>query len=183
MAQTRGSKPSGTSSVVRSSSLSLISSSSFRTWLLRFFGAKIGKSVYCKPGLKVKFPWYLEVGDYSWLGEDLWIDNLAPVIIGAHCCLSQGAYLCTGNHDWSSANMKLFRQPITCERGEAGVRRKSLICPGVTIGVGAVVSAGSVVTGDIPSMEIHAGNPARFVRQRQVKRPDSEELSKSILSD
>jgi putative colanic acid biosynthesis acetyltransferase WcaF len=145
-----------------------ITSSLFRSFLLRLFGAKIGKAVYSKPGLRVKFPWYLEVGDHSWLGEDLWIDNLAPVIIGAHCCLSQGVYLCTGNHDWSTVNLKLFRKPIVCERG-SWVGAKSVICPGVTIKAAAIVGAGSVVTRDVPSFEIYSGNPACYIRNRTVR--------------
>jgi putative colanic acid biosynthesis acetyltransferase WcaF len=146
----------------------LISSSPFRTWLLRLFGAKIGRRVHIKPGLRVKFPWYLEVGDHTWLGEDLWIDNLAQVTIGPHCCISQGVYLCTGNHDWSAPNMKLFRRPILCERG-SWVGAKSIVCPGVTVGPGAIAAAGSVITKDIPAMEVHAGNPAQFVRRRGLK--------------
>lgn len=142
-----------------------ITSSGFRRWLLRLFGAKIGKRVHIKPGLRVKFPWYLEVGDYSWLGEDLWIDNLAFVSIGPHCCVSQGVYLCTGNHDWTTTNLKLFREPVVCERG-SWVGAKSIVCPGVTIGTDAIVTAGSVVTKDVPAFEIHAGNPAQFVRKR-----------------
>jgi putative colanic acid biosynthesis acetyltransferase WcaF len=146
----------------------LISSSTFRRWLLRLFGAKIGRRVHIKPGLRVKFPWYLDVGDHTWLGEDLWIDNLAQVTIGPHCCISQGVYLCTGNHDWSAPNMKLFRQPIRCEQG-SWVGAKSIICPGVTVGPGAIAAAGSVITKDIPGMEVHAGNPAKFVRRRGLK--------------
>ena len=146
----------------------LIPSAGFRSWLLRLFGAKIGKRVYSKPGLRVKFPWYLEVGDYSWLGEDLWIDNLAQVIIGPHVCLSQGVYLCTGNHDWSLTNMKLFRKPIVCERG-SWVGARAVVCPGVVIGEGAIVTAGSVAARSIPPYEIHAGNPASFARRRVLK--------------
>jgi putative colanic acid biosynthesis acetyltransferase WcaF len=145
----------------------LITSSNFRGWLLRRFGARIGKDVYIKPGLKVKFPWYLEVGDYAWLGEDVWIDNLAPVTIGAHCCVSQGAYLCTGNHDWSTRNMRLFRKPVACDRG-SWVGARAIVCPGVTIGAGAIAIAGSVVTKDIPAMEIYCGNPASFIRKRTL---------------
>jgi putative colanic acid biosynthesis acetyltransferase WcaF len=145
----------------------LITSSAFRCILLRMFGAKIGRGVYIKPGLRVKFPWYLAVGEHSWLGEDLWIDNLAEVNIEAHCCLSQGAYLCTGNHDWSSFNMRLYRQPITCRRG-SWVGAKAVLCPGVVVGAGAIVSAGSVVTKNISDMEVHAGNPAQFVRHRKL---------------
>jgi putative colanic acid biosynthesis acetyltransferase WcaF len=146
----------------------LVTSSAFRCRLLRIFGARVGRGVYIKPGLRVKFPWYLEIGDYSWLGEDLWIDNLAQVKIEAHCCLSQGVYLCTGNHDWSSFNMRLFRRPITCRRG-CWIGAKAMLCPGVVVGAGAIVTAGSVVTKDLPDMEVHAGNPAQFVKHRDLR--------------
>lgn len=145
----------------------LITSSAFRCWLLRLFGSTIGRGVYVKPGLKVKFPWYLEVGDYSWLGEDLWIDNLARVEIGAHVCVSQGVYFCTGNHDWTTPNMRLFRRPIVCAAG-SWVGARAVLCPGVRIGEKAIVTAGSVVTKSVPPSEIHAGNPARFVRYRNI---------------
>jgi putative colanic acid biosynthesis acetyltransferase WcaF len=145
----------------------LIPSSALRCVILRMFGAKIGKGVYIKPGLRVKFPWYLSVGDHSWLGEDLWIDNLATVTIEPHCCLSQGAYLCTGNHDWESVNMRLFRRPITCQRG-CWVGAKAILCPGVVVGPGAIVTVGSVVTKNVPAMEIHSGVPAQYVRHRTV---------------
>jgi putative colanic acid biosynthesis acetyltransferase WcaF len=146
----------------------LITSSWFRCVLLRMFGARIGKGVHVKPGLRVKFPWYLEVGEHAWLGEDLWIDNLAHVSIEDHCCLSQGAYLCTGNHDWSSVNMRLIRKPITCKRG-SWVGAKAIIGPGVVVGAGAVICTGAVVTKSVPDMEVHAGNPAQFVRYRKLR--------------
>jgi putative colanic acid biosynthesis acetyltransferase WcaF len=146
----------------------LITSSALRRGLLRLFGAKIGQNVYIKPGLRVKFPWYFEVGDHTWLGEDVWIDNLAPVKIGAHCCISQGAYFCTGNHDWTAPNMRLFRRPIECGRG-SWVGAKAVLGPGVTVGAGAIVTAGAVVMKNIPDMEVHSGNPARFVRMRKIR--------------
>ena len=146
----------------------LITSSWFRCRLLRLFGAKIGKGVYVKPGLRVKFPWYLEIGEHSWLGEDLWIDNLAHVKIEEHCCLSQGAYLCTGNHDWSSVNMRLICRNITCKRG-SWVGAKAIIGPGVVVGAGAVICTGAIATKSVPDMEVHAGNPAQFVRYRQLR--------------
>lgn len=92
-------------------------SSQVRVWLLRLFGADIGTNVYLKPGIRVKFPWYLSIGDHCWIGEDVWIDNLARVSIAPHVCVSQGAYLCTGNHDWSQRNMRLFSKPIRLETG------------------------------------------------------------------
>lgn len=150
----------------------LITSSWFRCRLLRLFGAKIGKGICVKPGLRVKFPWYLEIGDHAWLGEDLWIDNLAPVKIEDHCCLSQGAYLCTGNHDWSTVNMRLIRRNIICKRG-SWVGAKAILGPGVVVGAGAAICTGAVVTKSVPDMEIHAGNPAQFVRHRQLRAEDT----------
>jgi putative colanic acid biosynthesis acetyltransferase WcaF len=141
--------------------------SAIKTGLLNLFGAKVGRGVYIKPGVRVKFPWYLTIGDYCWIGEDVWIDNLAPVAIGSHVCISQGAYLCTGNHDWSSPNMKLFRRPIELRDG-CWVGARATLCPGTTLGIGAIVTVGSVASGDIPAYQIWAGNPARYIRDRKI---------------
>lgn len=135
--------------------------------ILRLFGARIGTGVYLKPGIRVKFPWYLRIGDYCWIGENVWIDNLAEVTIGDHVCVSQGAYLCTGNHDWSTPNMKLFRQPVVLNDG-SWVGAMAIVCPGVTLGQGSIATAGAVVTRGIGAWEIHSGNPAMFVKSRQM---------------
>ena len=138
-----------------------------RVALLRLFGARIGNGVVVKPGVRVKFPWRLSMGDHCWIGERAWIDNLAAVTLGDDVCISQGAYLCTGNHDWSDPAFALITRPITLLDG-SWVGAKALIAPGVTLGVCAVASAGSVITKSIPDFEIHAGNPAAPVRQRQI---------------
>jgi putative colanic acid biosynthesis acetyltransferase WcaF len=117
--------------------------------------------------VRVKYPWFLSVGDHSWLGEDCWIDNIAPVTIGSSVCVSQGAYLCTGNHDWSDPAFGLRPAPIILQDG-CWVGAMSIICPGATMEECSVASAGSVVTRSIPRFEIHAGNPARFVRRREI---------------
>ena len=91
---------------------SLIPLASFKVFILRLFGAQIGQGVNIKPQVKIKFPWRLIIKDYVWLGEKCWIDNLAPVTIESHVCLSQGVYLCTGNHDWSDRNFKLITKEI-----------------------------------------------------------------------
>jgi putative colanic acid biosynthesis acetyltransferase WcaF len=147
---------------------SLLPSSSVRRVLLRLFGARVGAGVVVKPGVRVKYPWHLSIRDHSWLGEDCWIDNLAGVSIGANVCISQGAYLCTGNHDWSDPAFGLIVRPISIGNG-AWVGAKVLIAPGVSLGEGAVAAAGSIVTRDIPAYEIHAGNPATFIRTRPLR--------------
>jgi putative colanic acid biosynthesis acetyltransferase WcaF len=142
--------------------------SSFRVHLLRLFGASLGSGVVIKPGVKVKHPWLLTVGSNCWLGEDAWIDNLAPVTLGDNICISQGAYLCTGNHDWADPAFGLIVRPITLRDG-AWVGARSVLCPGVELGEGAVAAAGSVVVKNIPAWEIHAGNPAAIVRRRALR--------------
>ena len=79
----------------------------FKCWVLRCFGAQMGHGIFVKQGLRVKFPWRLAVGDFAWLGENCWIDNVAMVTIGSNACISQDVYLCTGNHDWSSPTFEL----------------------------------------------------------------------------
>lgn len=152
-------------------------SSSIRRFLLRLFGAQIGPGVIIKPGVRVKYPWRLTVGADSWIGEDCWIDNLEQVTIGSNACLSQGAYLCTGNHDWSDSAFALIVKPITIGDG-AWIGAMSVIGPGVVLGDYAVAMAGSVVTSNIPPFDIHAGAPARLARTRKFrtreKHPDEE---------
>ncbi len=139
-----------------------------RAFLLRLFGAVIGRGVTMKPGLRVKFPWRLRVGDDSWLGEDCWIDNLAPVVIGNNVCVSQGAYLCTGNHNWSDPAFALVVKPITLQDG-SWVGARCLVGPGVTFEESAVAVAGSIVARSLGPYEIHGGNPARFLRRRNLQ--------------
>ena len=92
-------------------------SSKFKRWLLRVFGATVGAGVVIKPGVKVKHPWKLRVGDNVWIGEDAWIDNLGDVDIGPNACISQGAYLCTGNHNWTDPAFGLVVKDIRIGTG------------------------------------------------------------------
>ncbi|MDQ2711844.1 MAG: WcaF family extracellular polysaccharide biosynthesis acetyltransferase [Acidobacteriota bacterium] len=146
---------------------SVIPSSSLRVHLLRLFGACVGEGVVVKPGVRVKYPWRLKVGNDCWLGEDCWIDNLAAVEIGHDVCVSQGAYLCTGNHDWSDPAFGLLLGPIVLGDG-CWVGARSVVAPNVTVGDHAIAAAGSVVTKNIPSWKVYAGNPAVFVRNRSI---------------
>jgi putative colanic acid biosynthesis acetyltransferase WcaF len=147
---------------------SWIPGSFHRCFLLRAFGARIGERVTIKPGVRIKFPWRLDVGDDSWLGENVWIDNLAPVQIGSNCCISQGAYICTGNHDWDSSTFDLRVKPVAVGNC-AWLGAQSTVGPGVTIGAGAVLSMRSLATSDLAPWGIYRGYPAEFVRQRKIR--------------
>jgi putative colanic acid biosynthesis acetyltransferase WcaF len=137
-----------------------------RRALLRLFGARVGEGVVIKPGVRVKYPWHFSSGAHCWIGEDVWIDNLAPVTLGDNACVSQGAYLGTGNHDWTDPAFGLIVRPVTLGDG-AWVGARAVVCPGVSVGECGIAAAGSVVSRSIPPYEIHAGNPAGFVRVRK----------------
>ncbi|WP_414550977.1 WcaF family extracellular polysaccharide biosynthesis acetyltransferase [Anabaena sp. CCY 0017] len=141
--------------------------SSVKVGILRFFGASIGEGVRIKPGVRVKFPWRLNLGDYVWIGEDTWIDNLADVTIESHACISQGVYLCTGNHDWSHPNFELKISPIYIQES-SWIAAKSVIGPGVTVGKGAVLTLGGVAAKSLAPMTIYAGNPAQPIKERKL---------------
>ena len=143
-------------------------SSAARVALLRLFGARVGRGVVIRQHVTVKYPWHLVIGNDCWIGEQVWIDNLTSVRLGSSVCLSQGAYLCTGNHDWSDPRFGLRVAPIELKTGAwAGAR--SLLLPGVELGEGAVIGAGSVVSGSVPAYQVFSGNPATFIKERRIR--------------
>jgi putative colanic acid biosynthesis acetyltransferase WcaF len=142
--------------------------SNWRRALLRLFGAEIGKGVGIKPFVKIKFPWRLRVGDFSGIGERVWIDNLAMVTIGPNCMLSQDVYLCTGNHDWGRLDLPLMIKEIVLERS-VWVGARSVVGPGAQIGEGALISLGTTVLGEIPAWTIVGPAPAVQRGQRRLR--------------
>jgi len=133
--------------------------------LLRFFGAKIGKAVNIKPSVNIKYPWNLEIGNHTWIGEGVWIDNLVKVTIGEHCCLSQGALLLTGNHNFKKESFDLITKEIKLHEG-VWIGAKAIVCPGVTCFSHSILTVGSVTTQDMEESGIYQGNPAVKVRAR-----------------
>jgi len=141
--------------------------SPFKIFLLRIFGAKVGKGVLLKPDVSIKYPWKLYVGDFTWIGEKVWIDNLADVTIGKNVCLSQGSYLLTGNHNYKSPDFNLITKSIVLEEG-VWIGAKAVVCPGVTCKSHAVLAVNSVATRDLEPYSIYQGNPAIRVKERQM---------------
>lgn len=137
----------------------------FKCMLLRLFGAKVGQGVNIKPRVNIHLPWKLELGDWCWIGEEAFILNFEPVKIGAHACVSQRVFLCTGNHDYRDPAFPFRNQPITVGDG-AWVGAQVFVAPGVTVGDHAIVTAGSVVTNDLPGSMICRGNPCTPVKPR-----------------
>ncbi|MBN1490241.1 MAG: WcaF family extracellular polysaccharide biosynthesis acetyltransferase [Phycisphaerae bacterium] len=141
-----------------------------RSWLLRRFGAVVGRGVVIKPGVKITFPWRLRIGDHVWIGEDAYLLNLVPITIGSHVCISQQAFLCTGNHDYSSPSFDLRASPILIDEG-AWIGAAAWVGPGVTVGSHAVLAAGSAAARDLRAYTVYRGNPAEPIRGRKIN-PD-----------
>lgn len=141
--------------------------SGLKVILLRLFGAKVGKGVVIKPNINIKYPWLLEIGDYTWIGERAWIDNLAQVKIGKNCCISQGAMLLCGNHNYKKPTFDLIVKPITLEDG-AWVGALSVVCPGVTIKSHAILTVQSVAAETLEPFALYKGNPAVRIRERVI---------------
>ncbi|CAG5068719.1 2,3,4,5-tetrahydropyridine-2,6-dicarboxylate N-acetyltransferase [Dyadobacter sp. CECT 9623] len=141
--------------------------SGFKNSLLRMFGAKIGNGVVIKPKVNIKYPWFLQIGDHTWIGENVWIDNLTMVTIESNVCLSQGCMLLTGNHNYSKSAFDLIVKPIIIEKG-AWIGAKATVCPGVKVGSHAVLTVNSVATTNLDADGIYQGNPARYIKTRII---------------
>lgn len=142
--------------------------SSLKVSVLRAFGAKIGRGVVIKPQVKITFPWKLEIGDFVWLGEECWLLNLDRITLGSNVCISQRAFLCTGNHNYSLPTFDLMVKPITIEDG-AWLGAGCWVGPGVKVGSHAVLAACSVMTSDMDPWGIYQGNPATFIKRRSLE--------------
>ncbi|MEO6637005.1 MAG: WcaF family extracellular polysaccharide biosynthesis acetyltransferase [Ginsengibacter sp.] len=136
--------------------------------LLKVFGAKLGKNVFIKPYVNIKYPWFLQTGDNVWIGENVWIDNLAMIRIGNNVCLSQGCMLLCGNHDYTVSTFDLVVKEITLEDG-VWIGARATVCGGVVCKDHAVLAVNSVATQQLEAMGIYQGNPATRVKDRLIK--------------
>ena len=141
---------------------------SWRRFILRLFGSKIGKEAHIDPTAKIYLPWKLILGNQTSIGENAIIYNLGLVTIGDRVTISQRAHLCAGSHNYSSPSMELLRLPIQIE-AQAWICADAFIGPNIKIGESSVVGAASVVVKDVPSGQVHAGNPAKFIKKRLIK--------------
>jgi putative colanic acid biosynthesis acetyltransferase WcaF len=140
----------------------------WRRFVLRCFGASIGENVNTYPSTRIYFPWNLTVGDWSALGEDVFIYNLGPVTLGEKVTVSHRAHLCAGTHDYTQPDLPLLKPPIEI-KSQAWVCADAFVGPGVTVGEGAVVGARAVVMKDVAPWTVVAGNPAREIKQRRLR--------------
>ena len=140
----------------------------WRRFLLRLFGAKIGKGARVHPSCKIWAPWNLEMCDYSCLSHQVDCYCVDKIKIGAHATVSQYSYLCAATHDNSDPHMQLVTAPIVVG-DQAWICADVFIGPGVSIGRGTVVGARSSVFDDVPAWKVCVGTPARTRRDRRLK--------------
>ncbi len=137
----------------------------WRRFLLRLFGAKVGKAVILRPSVHTQFPWKISIGDWSWIGDDVVLYSLGEIKIGSNVVVSQRSYLCTGSHHYQAIAFDIYSQPIVLE-DECWLATDVYVAPGVTIGRGTVVGARSSVFKSLPGGKICTGSPAKVIRDR-----------------
>jgi putative colanic acid biosynthesis acetyltransferase WcaF len=139
-------------------------SSRLRRAVLVAFGARIGQAVLLRPRLRVRFPWKLSIGDRSWIGEDVWFHNQDQLTIGSDVVVSQGTFITTGSHAHRK-DMALITRPVVIEDG-VWVTARCIVLGGSHIGVSALVTPGTVVSGDVPANMIFSHQKEQVVRPR-----------------
>ena len=144
----------------------------FRRFLLRLFGARIGRNALIRPSVRITYPWKVSIGDRAWIGDHAELYSLGRITIGNDAVISQLCYLCTGGHDPGLSDFPIFSKPIEIQ-AEAWLCADVFVMPGITVGRGAVVGARSLVTADVPPMAMARGHPASIVgvRKRSAKVP------------
>jgi putative colanic acid biosynthesis acetyltransferase WcaF len=140
----------------------------WRAWLLRRFGARVGRGAIIRPSVKTPYPWKLTIGDHCHIGDEVHLYTYGEIEIGDCAVVSQRSYLCAGSHDYTSPTFDIFAKKIVIGR-EAWLATDVFVAPGVTIGSGAVVGARSSVFHDLPSAVIAMGTPARIVGERKMR--------------
>lgn len=137
----------------------------WRRYLLRLFGAKIGRKVILRPTVRITYPWKVEIGDYSQIGDRTELYSLSNILIGKNVVVSQDSYICTGGHYPDRLDFKIYADEIIIE-DEVWLAAQCFVMPGVVIGRGSFCKVRSLITRNVPCGMILAGAPARIVGPR-----------------
>ena len=138
----------------------------WRRFLLRCFGAKIGKNVIIRPSAQITYPWKISIGNYSWVGDNVVLYSLGEIEIGENSVVSQRSYLCTGSHDYKKKDFPIYAKKIVIE-DQCWLATDVYVAPGVTIAERTVVGARSSVFKDLPAGKICMGSPAKVLKERE----------------
>lgn len=140
----------------------------WRALLLRCFGARVGQGCRLRRTVRIYYPWNLVMGEQCIVGDRVELYSLGSIVLQDRSMISQEAYICTGTHDLTVLALPLVTYPIVIGQ-DAWVCARAFIGPNVTIGEGAVVAAGAVVARDVEPWAIVGGNPAKFIKQRELR--------------
>ena len=140
----------------------------FRRFILRLFGARIGKKVIIRPTVRITYPWKVSIGDYSWIGDDVVLYSLGEIEIGENVVISQKSYICAASHDYLKQNFPIFAKKVTI-KDACWLATDVFVSPGITINKGTVVGSRSSVYKDLPENKICMGNPAKVIREREIE--------------
>ena len=139
----------------------------WRRWLLRCFGAVVGKGVKLRPSCQITYPWNVSIGEYSYIGDEVVLYSLERIDIGAHVSVSYRSFLCTGSHNIRNSSFELNLSKINVE-DEVWIAADTFVFPGVRVGKGSVLGARSVVRSNIPTNAVCSGDPCKILRQRVI---------------
>lgn len=142
----------------------------FKRLLLRCFGAKIGKGVVLMPKINIKYPWFLSIGDYCWIGEGVWLQTAGRIKIKNNVCMSQFSCIITGNHNFKKETFDLIINDVVLE-DNVWIGAYAIVCPGITCEKGSILSVNSVATSNLSKDSFYSGNPASKIKD--VKRYES----------
>jgi putative colanic acid biosynthesis acetyltransferase WcaF len=137
----------------------------WRRFLLRIFGAKVGKNVLLRPSVKITYPWKVSIGDNSWIGDEVVLYSLGRINIGSNTVISQRSYLCTGSHDYTEVSFPIYEKQIEIGN-ECWIATDVFVAPGVVIGDRAVIGSRSTILKDVEEGTVNFGSPSRMVKRR-----------------
>lgn len=137
----------------------------FRAYLLRCFGAKVGRCCVIRPTATITYPWKVELGENCWIGDDAVLYSLGPITIGPNSVISQRSYICAGDHDYRIVDFPIRAREVKIG-AECWVATDVFVAPGVTIGDGTVVGARSSVFTDLPAQMVCVGSPCKPIKSR-----------------
>lgn len=144
----------------------------WRRLLLRLFGAKVAPTAGVYGSARIWSPANFEIGEHAYVGPRASIYSMAKITIGPFSLVSQGGHLCAGTHDIDNAHFQLCARPITIG-ARVWIAAEAFVGPGVTIGDGSVLGARACAMKDLDAFTVYAGNPARPIRPRKVRFPES----------
>lgn len=138
----------------------------WRRFILRIFGAKVGKKVIIRPSAQITYPWKLEIGDYSWIGDEVVLYTLGNIKIGNNSIISQRSYICTGSHDYDTVDFKIYSEDITIG-DSCWLATDVFVAPGVKIEHRTIIGARSTVLKSLIGDRVYAGSPVKFIKERK----------------